>query len=374
MENDAIEPRKALCRFETEGIAGAPPEGEGEARITDDGLSIGPVAVEFLDADAYTDQDRVLTLGLHPQGTLRLFHLARRHETFARTLGEARDRARLGGMLAHGITAPERFDGCLRVPEGAIPSRLLVYATHLAVVPDGSDPFQLPFGSFSSIGFDEPEWNVHVATDSGTFVFGQLARKTEAFTRALTKAWEAQEKRLAEASGTSLFADGRGVPATSLPEFDRLMHAFCAPERVEGAGTIVGLAGRENVRLGLVELLDPDAEGLAAAHPLPRNVAAFLLAQVGELAVLEVLSGPKAATYVFRGPVAGVGRDLAELHFRRGPLALTPAEVTSEAARPYRLALRRLDPLVRLREATVARVIHTEGWETGIRKALGNAG
>ena len=42
--------------------------------------------------------------------------LARRHETFAKALADARDAARVRGLLAHGLGAPEPFDGALLEP------------------------------------------------------------------------------------------------------------------------------------------------------------------------------------------------------------------------------------------------------------------
>ena len=129
-------------------------------------------------------------------------------------------------------------------------------------------------------------------------------------------------------------------------------------------------AGRYACHLGLAELLDPDEEGLAAKVELPENTAAFLLATIGSRVVLELLSGPSAATYVFRGELPGIAADLAALHFRRRGLALTDAETRGPAGRAYRLALRRLEPLKRLRAATAARVIHDEGWGEALAKGF----
>ena len=108
---------------------------------------------------------------------------------------------------------------------------------------------------------------------------------------------------------------------------------------------------------------DPDEDSVAAKVPLPENLAAFLLVPAKARVVLEILSGPSAATYVFEAPIDRVNRDLQALHFRRRPLALSTP--------PYRLALRTLAPLARLRAATKARVIHTEGWADSLKKALG---
>ena len=78
--SDGVDTRRALCSFEAEGLAGAPARGEGEALVDDDGVSVAGVRVEFLDVDALTDERRVLTLAVHPAGTLRVSMLARRHD------------------------------------------------------------------------------------------------------------------------------------------------------------------------------------------------------------------------------------------------------------------------------------------------------
>lgn len=370
MSEAADETRRSRCTFLAEGLPGGRSEGEAEAVVTDDGLSAGPVVVEWLDVDGFLDAERALTLSLWPAGTLRLSMLGRRHETFARAAAEARDRARVAGMLAHGIAAPQSFDGSVLSPGLPRAARLLVYATHVTAVPEGDDPFQVPFGAVESIRFQPEEWRVDVTTAEGAVSFGHLGRLTDAFARALEEARAAQARRLAQASGVPHFADGRGFAARDLPAFESLREAFTAPEREESAKAVLARAERDACRLGLVELLDPDADALAAKRPLGENLAAFLLAPVGRRVALEVLSGPAAATYVFEGEIEALNRDLAALHFRRRPLALTGGEAEGSAGRPYRLALRRLGPLRRLRAAVRARIVHAESWGPAFERAL----
>jgi hypothetical protein len=185
----------------------------------------------------------------------------------------------------------------------------------------------------------------------------------------LSEARDAQSKRLEKAAGVSGFSDGLGIAASSLPDFDRLAASWTAPERVENVEAILEAADRRAAHIGLVELLDPDESALAAAAPLPENLAAFLLAPVSDRVVLELLSGPSAATYVFRGGLDAINRDLQSIHFRRRALSLSEKEAAGAAGRPYRLALRKLDPLARLREATAARIVHGEGWGDAFERA-----
>jgi len=370
--NDVEETRRALCAFETDGLEGAPAHGESEALIDDDGVSVGGLRVDFLDADSFTDERRVLTLGLHPAGALRISMLARRHETFAKALGEARDAARVRGLLAHGLGSPEVFDGALLEPGPARGARLLVWPTHVAVVPAGGDPFQVPFGGVTDVKFTEVTWEVVLDAPGGPFHFGRLGRRTDTFARSVRAARSAMLERCASASGIRLFSDGRAVSASALgSDFERLLEAWSAPERLDGAREIVRRAGRERSAIGLAELLDPDEEGLAAKVELPKNTAAFLLAEVRDRVVLELLAGPSAATYIFRGTREEVGTDLAALHLRRRGLALARADEAGPAGRPYRLALRRLEPLKRLRASTLARVVHDARWPESLAKALG---
>ena len=366
------EERKATGSWALEGSAGAG-SGEGALEVGDDAVSAGPASVEYLDVDSISDADRVVTLSLFPPGTLRLSQLGRRHETFAAALGAAWDSARTAGLLAHGITAPEVFRGTLRRPPPEREAAFLVHPTHVAVVPREGDVEQVPLGAVQPIRFDQERWTVTLDTPDGPFEFGQLARQTDPFFRAVTGAREAQARRLAEISGTGLFTDGGGVPASTLEGFDRLLEGWTAPERLEGAKALLSKGRRSEARIGLVDLLDPDAEGLAAKVALPGNLAAFLLVPVGGYVVLEILSGPSAATYLFRGGIEAVNRDLQALHFRRRALSLSPAEAQGSAGRPYRLAFRKLEPLKRLRAATAARVVHSEGWSGALDKALAGA-
>jgi len=374
------EARRATGAYQLDGRSGegAGRSGEGAIEISDAGVTAGPIAVELLDVESIIEAERVLTLTLWPEGELRLWHLARRHDTFTTALGDAWVKARVTGMLAHGVAAPERFDGALVEPEPGRPARLLVYATHLTVAADGLEPFQIPFGAMTDLSFKEDAWRIVVDTTAGRFAFGQLARRSEQLFRTLAGAAEAQERRLAQATGLDVFADGTGVPASRLHGFDAHLGRLCAPERLEGARWLASRAGAA-ARLGVVELLDPDSEGLAAAVPLPSNLATFLIAPVGEHVVLELLSGPSAATYVFgagadpqgSGAADAIEADLRALHFRRGPLALAGDDVAGPSGRPYRLALRKLEPLRRLRAATVARVVHTQGWRGALESLLG---
>ena len=365
--------RKATGAWSLDGPSGTL-SGEGALEAGDAGVAAGGASVEYLDVDSVQDADRTVTLGLYPSGTLRLSQLGRRHETFVRALRGAWDSARTAGMLAHGITAPQVFDGALVQPLPEREASFLVYPTHITLVPGEGEVGQVPLGAIGSVRLDRDRWAVTVEAPGGPYAFGQLARQTEPFLLAVSGARDAQARLLSEISGTGLFADGEGAPASKLKSFDRLLESWSAPERLEGAKALLGKGVRGEARIGLVDLLDPEEGGLAARVALPGNIAAFLLVPFDGKVALEILSGPSAATYLFRGAIESVNRDLQALHFRRRPLALTAADEKGAAGRPYRLALRKLEALRRLRAATTARVIHTEGWSGALETALSSVG
>ncbi|MFA6956414.1 MAG: hypothetical protein WC538_11135 [Thermoanaerobaculia bacterium] len=340
--------------------------GEGEMRVIDDGLSFGPRSIEHLDADELLTLDRAIEIGVWPSGRIRLEMLGRRWDTFTAALKEARQTKRVEGMLAHGIDAPLRFRGAVVAPEFAA-ADLLLYPTHLAVAPELGDPWQLPLGAIRAIDHDELDWTVDVEARGMRFRFGQLARDTEKFAIELRRA-AGESRNALGAPSSSPFTDGAGIAEREVAGFRDFIARWSSPERNDCASAI--LARAKEPRLGLVKLLDTDSESLAAREPLPENVAAFLLAPVGALVVLEILSGPSAATYVFEGDVEAINRDLQELHFRRRPLQLSDAELAAPAS-PYRLAARRLAPLMRLRAATRARIIHDGQWGANFEAAIG---
>jgi hypothetical protein len=363
------EPRRAAAAFELLDATGnVRRAGDGEALIGDDALSVGAVTVSWLDADRLTAADYRLELHLWPEGRLVLRQLGRRFDTFVHELRRVRNQARVAGMLAHGVTMPDVYEGAILGPE-VRPAELQVYDTHVTVVPEDDDPWQVPLGAVTSVREEGEPPGITLVTPASLTTFGRLGRQREACLAAITERRDAQQHMLAELTGNAGFSDGRGLRPTEVSDFTGLVERFTAPERAPCARTLLDEA-RADPRIGFVQLLDPDREGLQPAAPLPGNWAVFLLVPVGAGTVLEMLAGPSAATYVFRDEIDAVNRDLQLLHFRRAPLALSEEQATISADNPHRLALRKLEPLKRLRPAIVARIIHNERWTSATHDTL----
>lgn len=366
--------RRARAQWRLEDARGASlGHGEAEAVIDGDGLHVGTVSAAFLDADELRAADYRIELGLWPSGRLSLSALGRRFDTFAASLRSARNRARVAGLLAHAPAPPEVFSGTLLQSAAAEPVELLVFATHLTIVPDAGDPWQIPLGALDDVSLvEDPPGVALLAADAHTRI-GGLGRRRDTFRASVLGQRDAQAQLLARYTGRRGFADGLGLPRDRVSDFEALLGHCSSPERLEGAQRLLGLASGDEPRIGFVQLLDRDAELLQARVELPENWASFLLVPVRDRVAFEILSGPSAATYVFEGRIDALNRDLQQLHFRRAALALSDAAAVITPENPHRLALRRLVPLQRLRAATRARVIHDERWSDALGSALARA-
>jgi len=368
------ETRRAPATFALQDAGGAvTARGQGEAVIADDGVSVGAVTVWFLDADTLQAEDYRIEIGCWPGGTLVLAQLGRRFDTFTAELRRTRNQARVAGLLAHGVAMPTVFPGAVLGPSSARPVECQVYDTHVTLVPEDGDPWQIPHGALTAVETtDEPPAVVLVTPERRTAI-GLLARRRDEFHRAVTERRQAQARLLKSLTGTTDFADGLGVERSRLSDFDALIARWSAPDRAQCAASLLGRA-RGEPRFGFVRLLDPDGEASLAVPDLPEHWATFLLVPIGPLTAMEILAGPSAATYVFEAGIESVNRDLQLLHFRRAALALSGKDAEPAPGNSYRLALRRLEPLTRLRSATRARVIHGEGWESGVERIVRGQG
>ena len=372
MAADIIEQRHASPAWALSGVAvQGPVQGNAQAIIDDDGLSVGPRRVAWIDTDRVAFGAYRIELALWPAGTLELSELGRRFESFSTELAAARNRARVAGFLAHGVAPPTVFASEWVHDAGSVRVEIQVYPTHVTIVPSNEDPFQIPLGGLVSIDGMKSSLMVALSGPGQYVELGRLGRQRDAFIRAVAAARDLQARTLAAYTGRDVFADGLGVQRASLEGFDYLLERSCSPARLDGA-RLLALSAHGEPRLGYAQLLDPDSETMQARAPLPENWASFLLVPVGPQVVLEVLAGPSAATYVFEGDIAEINRDLQQLHFRRAQLALSDAQAAITPDNPYRLALRMLAPLKRLRAATRARIVHTPDWSGALRAAVIN--
>jgi len=362
--------RRAPAAFKLSDVAGeVVSEGGGEATLGEGALGIGTVSVPFIDVDVLHAADYRIALEIWPDRRLTLTELGRRFDTFVDELRRARNQARVAGLLAHGTTMPELFAGAVLTGTSGEAAEFQLYDTHVTIVPADRNPLQLPLGAITALSSQDDPPAVVIETGAERTVLGQLGRQRDAVLSAIATRRGAQQRFLADLTGEEGFSDGWGVDRSRVRGFDRLLARSTSVDRTASCHRLLESATGEP-RVGFVQLLDPEGERLPSAERLRDPWAAFLLVPVGTLTVLEILAGPSAATYVFRGDVDSVNRDLQLLHFRRAQLALAAEQAVVTPSNPHRLALRALEPLQRLRTATVARIVHSDRWESRLLEAL----
>src|SRR5689334_2562822 len=137
MSPEADDARRAAATYaRLDGAGRVVEEGSGTALVDAERLHVGPLVAAHLDADALRIADHRLTIDLWPSGQLVIAGLGRRFDSFARALAQARNRARVAGLLAHGLSAPEIFDGAVLDATRHGRAEIHVYDTHVTIVPE----------------------------------------------------------------------------------------------------------------------------------------------------------------------------------------------------------------------------------------------
>ena len=209
--------RRAGATFASSDAGGTvTAQGEAEAVIGDDALGVGPVTVSFLDADALRAADYKIELDLWPGGRVALTQLGRRFDAFTAELRRTRDQARVAGLLAHGTTMPDVFGAAVLGGTSPRPADLHVFDTHVTIVPQDGDPWQVPLGAVTAVRTTDDPPALVLETDAGATTIGQLARRRDACHTLIVRRLEEQRLLLEELTGQPGFSDGRGVPRAAI--------------------------------------------------------------------------------------------------------------------------------------------------------------
>src|SRR5262245_25135226 len=229
--------------------------GDGEAVIADGSLSIGTVTVSLLDVDAMRTSGYSIELQLWPSNRLTLSQLGRRFDTFASELRRSRNDARVAGLLAHGIGRPEVYEGALLGGSGSGHAGIQIFDTHVTLVPEDDDPFQLPLGAVAEVRTDDNPPRVIVDTGELRVELGQLGRQRDECCAAISRRIADQSRVLTQLTGHDAFMDGRAVARDRISGFDQLLKRVTSPDRLAAVPMLLS-AARSEPRLGFVQMVD----------------------------------------------------------------------------------------------------------------------
>ncbi|HEY3365645.1 MAG TPA: hypothetical protein VGK74_11370 [Symbiobacteriaceae bacterium] len=316
-------------------------------------------------------------------------------------------------------------------PDGVVRSdadcRIALYRSSLVVEPAAGDFFTVAYADIESMAFDPVCYGLELRLDLGERVlfgmlgtrFGELEQEIRRLTALLydrtaayLKEWlpEARETAIRELAVT--LRQGKAVPKPAVlaaapglwPPLEALMFTPGSGEPGSGepgsgepgsgepgsgepgAGE-AGAAGPDPLRRAcfahLCSLARPEhiyvgfrESWEAEGQPVYWFVVAF--PEQGRLAV-EVTNEPGNATYIYRleGPadraVRELSRAMVAVNFRRDVISASEAELAGERMARYRVAVRKLPYVQRLRALFAGKAAHTSeaAWQRKVSELLG---
>ncbi|MFZ5818029.1 MAG: hypothetical protein ACOY93_22485 [Bacillota bacterium] len=405
-----MEYHSGKCRFET---APGRVEQDGPCRVAldVDHLIIAPEgqpphSLYYSDIDRLTAEDYAVQLLLHDGPRCTLYFLGRYYGQFVADLRGRRSAQLIRNLLMLDAEPQKEFRGaCTRLlPDGERQEdpacTITLYRSSLVVEPSGFDPWNLAYNDITAMSFNREAYRLELQTDLGEQLsfamlgtrFGELEQEIRRLTDQLQeRTARLLAERLPEATPrgpaaiATVLLQGRAVPLPVVqqaapglwPELEQLLFAADEGEvdevRRTGFQHLCRLASPEHVFIGLREPFESTGEN-------PRPLFWFIIAYPErQVMAVEVTNESGYATYLYamEGPVDQAVRELnramVALNFRREVISASEQELASERLARYRVALRKLPHLRRLRHLFRGRVAHTseEAWRRGVEAALG---
>ncbi|HYG56536.1 MAG TPA: hypothetical protein VD902_00510 [Symbiobacteriaceae bacterium] len=396
-----MEAERHAGKYRHETAPGRPvAEGSCQVALDEDGVYIlpdrgGEIRLYYSDIDRVLDQEWHLSLAMCDGQVYTLYFLGSWYGQCVSDLRRLRGNQLTRNLLMLDGVAEKEFQGAYSFlsPDGLNHSdrscKITLYRTSLVVEPQQQDFWSAAYADVEFMQFDQAEYALRLQLDLGERIafsmlgtrFGELEREIKRLTEAMyTRTAANLQPFLPEIRQSALQAlsrtlrQGRAIHRDALhPEvWGQMQHLFFStddPARKESFTYLTGQAAPEHVFIGLREPFT------ASAPPICWFVVAF--PDRGTMAV-EVTNEEGNATYVYRlsGPVGRavteLSRAMVALNFRRDVISASDKELEGERMARYRVALRKLPHVRRLREMFVGKAAHTtaEAWQRRMDQLL----
>jgi hypothetical protein len=372
-----------------------------------------PFRLDLDDVDGVLeDGPLAIRLALAGGLALELTKLGRQRDALLRELRgawrtHAVDRLRLGEA-----EAPQRFEAEVTRAGATSPAEVRVFGTRLAVVTDAGAAFAQPLGSLTAVKFDEGAYAVELTAAEGAWRIAKLGKQTQPFLRLLEDRRAALHRRAGTALQLllpsldsltlrrlgALLPDGGVATAAALDAikpgtFAALARVAAVTPALKKSIGALQKSAAPGAAVCIAELREPEedaepdveleaaSEEEAPAPPNPglekRAVGLIFPLAGGRALAVEVGGHAGKATYVFRGGAEQAGAllaDWAQLDWKREPIYLGEDKLCAGPHGSWRMALRRSEPLKRLRAAYLGRVKHDGTWQANLDKLAAKAG
>lgn len=396
-----IEPRQGQVAF----------DGPCRVALGDDSLMLmpdgqRPVSLYYSDMETVADRDHAAELAVFDGRVYTVYFLGAYYGQFLADLRRMRGAQLTRNLLMLDAGFEKEFRGAysFEAPDGRRHAdrgcKISLFRSSLVVEPDTADMWNLSYADIEQMHFDSGAYSLALRLDLGEQVsfrmlgtrFGELEQEIRrltlsmyARTAALLKErlpGETREGALLTLAQT--LRQGKAVRrdevATAVPgiwpALEKLLFTpesgEADPARQAAFAHLCSLAKPENIFVGLRESY---AEGEAPGEPVYWFVIAY--PKYGRMAV-EVTNESGNATYVYRldGPVDRCVKELSRamvgLNFRRDVISASEEQLAGESMARYRVALRKLPYVRRMRDLFVGKAAHStdETWRRRMGQLL----
>ena len=407
-----MQPFRGRFRLFAVGATAPSEERDASIELNDDGLTVtapgrAALPVAFAEISTWKAEDYVLSFVLAEGRRLELDRLAKRYEELGRLFREMRR-----DHFSKALLFEERGDFTIETGElgrnlaaaaGELvgPGHVRLQRTSLVVIPDQARPFLVPYGEIRSLEFDAEAYALRLDQGTaGSLTLAKFGKRTDALRLGLEERVTSLSARTArtlklvapDMSPTALRRVGEvlrdGVAAsrdeleTAAPGFwPSLWQVGFIPERRPFAEALVAQASAALVAIKETapekeEPEPPPEEPEAPTLWTTRQLLYFFV--IGDAVVLEVPTQQDFATYVYAADgeplqrVRSLCRSLSMVQFRREPIFLDDAALSSPRGLRYREAARTLEDLRQVRAAFRGRAMHAalDTWQRDLSAAL----
>jgi len=290
-------------------------------------------------------------------------------------------------------------------------AKIILYRNSLVVTPQEEDFFNINYCDIEKIDFEPGKFSLNILLDLGekltlTMMGGRFEELKSDIERLIEEMYQRTAEMLKEyfPKGVSewtilqlsrVLKQGKATKKSEIEEISPDLWGvlqriiFKRPdeessqepdeERKAAFDYLLSLAGPENTYIGIRESFTSSEEEL-------KPIFWFLVAFPKENAIAsEVTNEEGHATYFFRikedgkpspddvkRKVKEINRSMQALNFRRDVIRASDDEIKSDKFSRYRVALRKLPYLNRIRQDFIGRAIHTseESWRKEVQKIL----
>jgi len=401
-------------------------EGDCQIAFAKDGLFVVPKEgkefyLYYSDIDRINNLDNEVNLSIYDGTRYAFYYFGAYYDQFVHNLTSKRNYQMQKNLLMLDVDYQKEFQAAFEFidSEGKIikddKAKVILYRNSLVVIPQKEDFFNVNYCDIEKMEFEPATFSLNISLDlKERLILRMMGGRFEEFKadieRLIKEMYQRNTKMLKEYLPKEIeewiviqlaraLKQGKATRKSDIeaisPNLWKVLQStiFKRPgeekseepdkERKAAFNYLSSLAGPENTYIGIRESFTSSDEEL-------KPIFWFLVAFPKKNVIASEVTNEKGhATYFFKikkekSPlpeeverrVKEINRSMQTLNFRKDVIRASDEEIQSEKFARYRVALRKLPYLNRIRKDFVGRVVHIseESWEKGVRDILEKIG